>query len=148
MASKKQIPNPTGFDLNTLPKENIFNTPDRYFYKLPSQIQERVQAPASSRFELSGLFSQYKLAYVLPAVLLLFVGFILFNNDSSNLNSGELLSEVSSEAIIDYLEEYNVSDAEIVNAGILAFETEPNTLSLEDELLLDELSLEDFEDFI
>lgn len=147
MTANSNISQDKKVTLDSLPKEQIFTTPTHYFNDLSSTINERVH-PQKQRFDIAALFAQYKLAYALPAMLLAIVFIFVLNQNSTSLNSSELLSSISTTTLVDYLEESDLSEVDIIESSALAYEYELESLSIEDELLLDEFSVNDFEDFI
>lgn len=142
--------------LEDINKKNIHKVPEGYFDELPQMIQSKIAEQnviTSGTFQRSKAF-RYGFQLALPvAILLMVVGyFAFFNNTSAELSPEDMLAEVSTDELVDYLEESEITTEEIIE-GIdletveLDFEEkETDLMEGVDENELDEL-LNDYEDF-
>jgi hypothetical protein len=96
--------------LEEIPKKGIFEVPDGYFDQLPGIIQARV---AEKNTETRPYF-RYALAYALPVVLLLVLA-VIYLTPQKSLSAEELLSSVSSEELVAYLEQSEISLDELLD---------------------------------
>ena len=112
-----------------------FKVEDGYFDDLTQSIQERVSSskPRSYSFRW-----QWSLAPALLVVLALFLW--LNTNQSSSLNSEELIAQVSTTDIISYLENSELSEQDLLsltNDETLIDLTDIDQINLQDEDLED-----------
>ncbi len=88
--------------LNDIEKKNIYKVPEGYFDELPGIIQSRI-----TKKEQKPIFSWsqpvFKLA--LPAILVLMIAgyFAFYNEGIDSKSASEILAEVETEHLIDYL---------------------------------------------
>jgi hypothetical protein len=96
--------------LEEIPKKGIFEVPDGYFDRLPGMIQARVaEKSTQTRPHL-----RYALAYALPVALLLVMA-ITYLTPQKNLSAEEMLASVSSEELVAFLENSEVSLDELLD---------------------------------
>jgi hypothetical protein len=138
--------------LEEIDKKQVFIVPDNYFESLPGQIQQKIQSHAHRRPAFS--FSWLKYGVSLATVcLFIWAGYIYYHSsDTNQLQTENILAEVSTDAIITYLQQNEVSQFELVervsqanielNNGLL-YESEVNN-----EILLEEADTFLIEDFI
>ncbi len=128
--------------LDDIDKKNIYNVPEGYFDELPGIIQSRItkkeQKPVFS-------WSQPVFKLALPAILVLMIAgyFAFFNEGVDSKSAAEILAEVETEHLIDYLAFSEMTTEEILEGVDL------NDIELEfgnPELdLLEEDELDDLE---
>ena len=133
------------FRLEDIDKRRVFNDPpERYFDELPGIIQ----AKTANAGKKKGIVWVRALKLVPAAALLLLIAFYsgIFTADESTPEFEEILSEVNSEDIIEYLVELDVTNEEIlteVDFNSVSFEFESigdplmNNLDVEDEALIE-----------
>lgn len=134
--------------LEDLPKKEIFDVPEGYFEKLPGTIQARIAERKQSE---SRPVLRYAFQYALPLVTIITIGFLWFENNSSNQSSTEsLLAEIQTEDLITYLDNTDMSTDELLEHASLdatdaeEIEQEVYGLDLDDEtldILTDEIDL-------
>jgi hypothetical protein len=114
--------------LEDIPKNHPFKVPDGYFDKLPGVIQARIaeQTPARE----SKPYLRYALQYALP-VLILGVAALFYLLPSSPKNTESLLASVSTEELVAYLEESEITTEELLDQFDLNAE---NLEAIEDEV--------------
>lgn len=137
--------------LDDLERNVPFDVPDGYFDKLPAIIQARIPATPEPRPWLSWSWQR---TAGLAAAMSLIIALVWFTYPQQQGPLGsERLSQVSDEAILEYLADENISyyDLSESNAVQTAFETDSTVLNyldgldkdvlrnqLEDIILLDE----------
>jgi hypothetical protein len=100
--------------LEDIPKNDPFKVPDGYFENLPSRIQSRIGAKAPNQGEES-FATRFKLAYVMPAVVLLLVAIFWFRQNNADPKDTEaILATIPTEALIAYLNEDEISTDDIL----------------------------------
>lgn len=127
-----------GETLKSISKENVFQTPDDYFHDLPSIIQSRIHREKTNSWLPQSKWHQ---ALSLSSIAAVFViGLFLLFKPSQEVNSTELLSEVSTEDLLAYIDtEDNYED--VLSDLIIEVEIEAeylNNIEVDDKLL-DEL---------
>jgi len=133
------------FRLDDLKKNRLFSDPPQdYFDKLPGIIQAKTanQPRTQSQTYWIGALKLIPVA-ALMVLIALYSG--LLNNEKSVPGFNVILSEVSSDDIIQYLEELDISNEEIlaeVDMNALSFEFDDtqdpliDNLNIEDEALM------------
>lgn len=136
------------FDSIKVGKTLPFEVPKNYFNELPSIIQAKALAGSKKgRFSFGFAIEHVKWALVPALMALLIVSYaVFFNNDVESFNTEDLISQVSSEDLVAYLESSDISTDEIINA--VNFEDLELEFELEESDMLDELdfSEEDMND--
>ena len=134
--------------IDDINKKNIHKVPDKFFDELPMQIQSRIAESSSSK----SWVITYGLRFALPAILLLIVTVYLITKPAVNDHPEQLLAEVSTEELIAYLDESDITTEELVDhlqlSGIeFEFETQETDLVDELDFTEDELDalINDFE---
>lgn len=98
------------FKLDDINNKHPFQVPDEYFDELTSKIQSRISTDSTRQTT-----PYYKLAWALPAmVIIISAGLWVVNLRTSN-EPENLLAEVSDEAIMQYLESDDLSIAELID---------------------------------
>ena len=99
--------------LDDLNKENIFNTPDNYFESFPERLKSRLEENKVIEKQQVRLHVYYKFAAAAAvAVIVILVSLNLFIDRS--LSPEELLADVSSEDLIEYLVSSEISEDELL----------------------------------
>jgi hypothetical protein len=102
--------------LEDIPKKQVFDVPEGYFEKLTSTIQARV-AEKESRRAMTLLSLPAALRYALPALVLVAVGIFWFQNNASQTDAESILASVSTEDLVAYLNDSEISTDELMNAA-------------------------------
>jgi hypothetical protein len=102
--------------LDDIPKKHPFNVPDGYFDKLPGIIQSRIER--ESGVKESRPYLRYALQYALPVVVLAIVA-VVYLIPQKNDDVDSLLASVSTEAMVLYLEESELTTDELLTNWIL-----------------------------
>lgn len=97
-------------DNNLELKKNIFSTPENYFEKLNSEILSKVKTET----KVIPLYQTTWFKSVAAAVVLIIVA--LLTLPKNQINESDLLSEVSDDAIINYLEERQAIEYELLSS--------------------------------
>ena len=119
--------------LDNIKRENVHKVPDGYFDELPNRIQARIKAGSAQKSPVV-YHMQPVWGLTAAAAVLFIIGFLIFPTSPEVLSADELLSEVDSEALIDYLYSENISTEDIL-------------ASVDEAYLLDDFSDSDL-DFI
>lgn len=132
--------------LEDIPKKHPFEAPEGYFDKLPGMIQARIEKESGVKESIP--YFRYALQYALPVVVLAIVAMIyLVPQKAQDVDS--LLASVSTEELVAYLEESELTTDELLESveldveSVEAIESEVY-FNLEDLETIDELDL-DFE---
>jgi hypothetical protein len=102
--------------LEDIPKKQVFDVPDGYFDKLTSTIQARV-AEKESRGATAFLSLPGVVRYALPALVLAAIGIFWFQNNTSQKDPESILASVSTEDLVAYLNDSEISTDELMNAA-------------------------------
>ena len=98
--------------LENIPKSNIFEVPNGYFDNLPLEIQARIEKNNPAKAQ-SPIF-RYALQYSLPVVLVVIA--ILIFRPKSTPTVESILASVSTEQLVVYLEDSNLTTDELLNS--------------------------------
>lgn len=144
------------FRLEDLERRQVFNKPpEGYFDRLPGIIQAKTAHQASNGGRQLVWSRALKLVPVAALLVLLALYSGIFQGDDTEPGFEALLTEVSSEDIILYLEDLDISNEEIleeVDLKVLSLELDHmddplmNSLEIEDEALIqlyDDFDLQD-----
>jgi hypothetical protein len=101
--------------LEDIPKKQVFEVPEGYFDKLTSTIQARVAEKESRRAMTFSLPAVMR--YALPALVLVSVGIFWFQNNASQKDAESILASVSTEDLVAYLNDSEISTDELMNAA-------------------------------
>ena len=96
--------------LEDIPKKEVFNVPEGYFDKLPGIIQARVAKPEKERSPAWG----FALRYALPAVVVLAVTIVWFNQSRKVTDAEQLLSSIQTEDLVAYLNDSDITTEELL----------------------------------
>lgn len=100
-----------------LERKDIFTTPDGYFDKLPNRIQERINIPTRNDERPVYKLVPKKVFYIAASVAVFLIATILVLREPEETASAQnILAEISTEAMIEYLEMSDVNVAEITFA--------------------------------
>lgn len=91
-------------------KENIFSTPENYFETLSSEILSKV----NTETKVIPLYQTTWFKSVAAAIALIMVAWLAI--PTKQVNETDLLSEISDEAIINYLEERQAIEYELLSS--------------------------------
>lgn len=139
--------------LEELEKKNIHSVPEGYFDRLPQIIQSKAVESKAKPATLRGYGIALK--YALPAVLIVVMSvYLLVRNDETQpLTPQELLAQVSTEEIVDYLADTDMTTDEILNSLDITevsfdFDTESTNI-INEELTPEELDelLNEYDNF-
>lgn len=109
--------------LEDIPKNNIFEVPDGYFDRLPSKIQARIEK-SNPQFHSVSVFS-FSLRYAVPVVLLGIATYLFWPKPDAD---HDLLASVSSEQLVAYLNETDMSTEDLLEEAKLS-EVEADSLN-------------------
>ncbi|MES2730169.1 MAG: hypothetical protein V4714_00405 [Bacteroidota bacterium] len=140
-------PDKNPFRLDDMEKQNIFSVPDGYFETLPSIIQAKAIKP---RLELIWFgWRRWSVAFASVALLLMGIWFFTHNQTTTPAQN---LAKVSSQEIIDYLKESDITQNELIesesDAGINMDQSLLQQLDVSEDTLLENLDTQDVEDLI
>ncbi len=103
--------------LEDLERKDIFTTPEGYFESLPNQIQERIDLQERKINRPVHKLVPKRMYYIAASVAVFFmVAILLLLAPKETTSVQNLLAEVSTEDMIEYLEMSDVSVAEITLA--------------------------------
>jgi len=118
--------------LEDIHKKNVFKVPDNYFEDFPGRLQKRIESEETSRktpvFRLRTLIN---IAAAAAVLIFIAYGIIRINSVSS---VDRLLSDISTEELINYLLDSDISTEELLedlDMSIIAYGEDP----LNDELM-------------
>ncbi|MEM9390036.1 MAG: hypothetical protein AAGA02_06155 [Bacteroidota bacterium] len=99
--------------LDKIEKKNIYKVPDNYFDKLPGIIQSR--AVNESR-KSSIAWSIPVIKYAVPALLVVILAgyYAFFNGQEKSKSAVELLAEVETDQLVEYLAYSEITTEEIL----------------------------------
>jgi hypothetical protein len=118
--------------LDDIPKENIFEVPDGYFDRLPMKIQARIESAKPAQ---AVAYWRLALRVAVPALVIVFAA-AYFLNPKTKSDTEEILASITSENLVAYLDESEVTETEILEALAL------------DEIDADSLNLQMHTDFL
>ena len=129
--------------LEDIEKKNIHKLPDGYFDQLPQVIQSRV---ANRKTVMDRPWTVPTLKWALASITLLVAGYLVLFSDKDTPTPEQLLSEVETEYLIDYLAMSDITTDEIVegldfNEIEVVFDNSPTDL-------FDSPDLRDLENFL
>jgi len=125
--------------LEQIEKKNIFEVPDGYFEKLPMAIQERVTSKEKkAAFPVFAASFKYAFPVFFVAIALVFI----YRNYGSTSAPEQALKEVSTETLVAYLSEGDITEDELlqsINHDQIDFQSTPSntiqTILIEDSTL-------------
>ena len=93
-------------------KKNIFKVPDGYFENLPMAIQARIERK-KGWWETPVFISALK--YAIPALVILMIAFFTIRQQAGIESPDALIAEVSTQDLIYFLEDSDITVEEILN---------------------------------
>lgn len=103
-------------DLENIKKDNIFKVPENYFEDLPMKIQSRIAEESKPQTQTSWI-SQHQLTWSLSAAMIVLVfGIMYFMGKPVVQSPEEILAQVSTEDMVAYLEDSDLTVYDIVDA--------------------------------
>lgn len=102
--------------LEDIPKEQIFQVPERYFDELPMIIQTRIAKKETTKWWQVYLTpaSSWKVALATAVIALIVVFSGVFKSSTIGVSVDSMLAEVSLEDLIEYVEYSDISTDEIL----------------------------------
>ena len=132
--------------LDDISKKTVFNVPDDYFDELPSKIQARVgELKVSSQ---PSVFYRYKYAFLVPALAVVVVAFVLFFQPQRK-DAERILASIETEQLVAYLQETDITTEDLLenfefnDEEIQQIESEVYKLDVTEEELNSLLDLDD-----
>ena len=128
--------------LEDIEKRNIYKVPDGYFEELPSIIQAKVTAQHKKK---STFWSVPAVKYAIPVLMVIVMAgyYAFFKVEDQKLTASELLAQIETEALVEYLASSEITMDEIIE------NIEINEISLEfdqnETNLLNDSELQDLE---
>ena len=126
--------------LEDIPKNNPFKVPEGYFDKLPGMIQARISEKSDVK-EAKPYF-RYALQYALPVVVLAIVA-VIYLIPPTTQNADALLASVSTDELVAYLEESEITTEELLEGMTLDNES---VEAIESEVYFNFDELENFDE--
>jgi predicted XRE-type DNA-binding protein len=126
------------FDLETLPRKNIFKVPENYFEKLALDVETRI-SEETKVLPLRKWSPKHTLFAVAASSAIAIMGFFWVNSQEKTIEN-MALTGVSQQEIVNYLIQENMSQSEVTEH----FDN-PNSLKINDTDLLENLKVSDKE---
>ncbi|QNF33595.1 hypothetical protein HUW51_13010 [Adhaeribacter swui] len=109
------------FNLEDIPKANLYRVPDDYFQKLPQVVMNRVagpqQTPANSWW--SGISYAYRTSVASFLILVSFVAAFYFSPGLNQENSSARLSGINQQEALEYfLTQDNINSSELADLNL------------------------------
>ncbi|MEK6781318.1 MAG: hypothetical protein AABY93_06410 [Bacteroidota bacterium] len=108
--------------LDDLPKKAIFEVPEGYFDRLPGVIQSRIaiKNPVPIAIRRPSYFV-LSFRYALPAFILMAASIFVYQNyyGAKSSDAESILATVSSQDLVNYLDDDDVSIEEILDEAII-----------------------------
>lgn len=99
--------------LEDIPKKEIFDVPEGYFEDLPGKIQKRI----AGREERPAFI--FALRYALPAIVLVAIGMLWYNNGSEDTSAESILASVQTEDLVAFLNDDDLTTEELLEDAAL-----------------------------
>lgn len=127
--------------IDHIEKKNIYQVPDDYFDKLPGIIQSRAVNESKKK---SLIWATPAVKYALPALVVVIMAgyYAFFNNPDAPKTATELLAEIDTDDLVDYLAYSEITTEEILEASNLddiEFDFETEDIDLLNDSDIDEL---------
>lgn len=127
--------------IDDIEKKNIYQVPDDYFDKLPGIIQSRAVNESKKK---SFIWASPAVKYALPVLMIIIMAgyYTFFNNSDTPKTATELLAEIDTNELVDYLAYSEITTEEILEASNLddiEFDFESEDIDLLNDSDLDEL---------
>lgn len=122
--------------LDDLNKQRVFSVPDGYFEQLPTQIQQRVTSQTAKRSVFSLSWVRYGVSFA-GVLLVLLTGYLFYptSDGASSVQPQTTLADVSDEEIIQYLQQADLSQAELIEiagqTGVMPESSLPDKMDAE-----------------
>jgi predicted XRE-type DNA-binding protein len=126
------------FDLETLPRKNIFKVPENYFENLALNVETRI-SEETKVLPFRKWSTKHTLIAVAASSAIAIMGFFWVNSQEKT-NENMALTGVSQQEIVNYLIQENMSQSEVTEH----FDN-PNSLKINDTDLLENLKVSDKE---
>lgn len=94
-------------------KKNIYKVPEGYFEKLPQQIQARIAEENKSTSWQPVLVLRYAVPVILLIAVAIYFGISYY--PQAVVQPEDLLAEVSTQEIVDYLAESDITTEELID---------------------------------
>ncbi|MES2517085.1 MAG: hypothetical protein V4585_03190 [Bacteroidota bacterium] len=140
------------FDLENLPRENIFKVPDNYFDELPMRVQTRTSAKAKV-VPLVSWSKQRTWASIAACSTIMILGYFTLMPKQESLGN-EALSGVKNQEIVNYLIQENLTQNDVAeqfnnNKGLKINDSDfLDNLKVSDKDILQSVDLKDIEEEI
>lgn len=140
-------------NLEDLGKKQVFTVPDGYFEQLPGQISHKVQVPRSgfAGFCLPAV-ARYGMAVMSLCLIVLAAYLILRPSGPEQSQPEAILSQVSGQEIMLYLQQSDVSQYDLVEkasaAGIILDNNTLEEVEITRDILLEQTDSELLEELI
>lgn len=104
--------------LDQIPKKDVYRTPEGYFESLPDQVLQKIDREDTGKERRLGEVSWKMIGYAAAAsVVLLAVVFIGFQDNDDVRSPEDLLAEVSTSDLVQYLQYSELETYEIVESA-------------------------------
>jgi len=97
--------------LENISNKNPFSVPDGYFDKLPLAIQSKIEH--TQPLKNTRPYFRYALQYALPGIALLVMAILVYRYEPTE-SAEQMLSSVSTEQLLAYLEDHNLTTDELL----------------------------------
>lgn len=124
-------------DLDHIEKQLPFKSPDGYF----DQLENKIQAEISARRSKQNPSIYWKWSLVPAVAMLIFISFYLIEN-SENQSADQLIAELSTNDIINYLETSELSEYELTEITI-QYDDQMESLNPLEELNIEETEIDE-----
>jgi len=134
--------------LEDLNKDNIFKVPDNYFENFPDRLQKRIEEKENhKKVPVIRLRSIINMAAAAAILIFAIYGITKINDNKTSVD--QLLSEISSEELVNYLVESEISTDEFLESldvSIIASTEDPISDEFNPSESLDEETIDDLLD--
>ena len=131
--------------LEDINKDNIFKVPDNYFEEFPDRLQKRIkETEKNKRTPVIRIRMLIKMAAAAAILIFAIYGINQLKNKPASIN--QLLSDISTEELINYLVESDISTDELLenlDMTIIASNDNPIMDEIIPEDTLDEETIDD-----
>jgi hypothetical protein len=137
-------------NLEDLERENIFTPPEGYFDKLPNRIQTRIGLQEQKDDRPLYQLVPKKLYYIAASVAVFIAAILMLRTPQETASAQNILAEISTEDMIEYLEMSDVGVTEITLAEEeqqQLLENQWQNLTIPDEYV-NEISTEELNEFL
>ena len=130
--------------INDIDKQEFYTVPDGYFKDLPQIIQSK--AVDSEKSRTWGVLTPV-LKFAIPAILILTIAYFGIQSNSENIDESSFIGDVTTEEVLDYLVQTDISSTDIVIAALDEGELESffELPTSEEEYIYEETILADIE---